>query len=401
MARALIDTYSETGELVLDPFCGSGTTLVESMVAGRHSIGYDVDPVAVFVSQAKTRLYNIEILSEVVSSLRSELSALRNGDLATDGPLANDVSESTYESHATGSDHRIPAIPNLKHWFRRRVTLQLCRIRDLFEQHSDGAIASFLKLCFASIIRNASNADPVPVSGLEVTSYMLKREREGRIIDPYDLAARALDKNLKAVASFQTAIGLVSPRCTAARRDASETWLDNVPKADVVITSPPYLNAVDYYRRHTLEMYWLGLVESHAERLELSPRYIGRARPRRRDALANRTSPSRTEIAWTERLNRTSPVRAYALMHYAATMQAAIENQAKVLKKGGRLVLVVGNSRIQGEEFPTAELLVELSSGVFEPNDDLWYPVRNRYMSYSRRNGASISTERVVVLRRT
>jgi hypothetical protein len=88
-------------------------------------------------------------------------------------------------------------------------------------------------------------------------------------------------------------------------------------------------------------------------------------------------------------------------MHYAATMQAAIENQAKVLKKGGRLVLVVGNSRIQGEEFPTAELLVELSSGVFEPNDDLWYPVRNRYMSYSRRNGASISTERVVVLRRT
>ena len=49
----LIDKYSNTGDLVVDPFGGCGTTLVESKVMGRHSIGVDINPVAVLIAQAK------------------------------------------------------------------------------------------------------------------------------------------------------------------------------------------------------------------------------------------------------------------------------------------------------------------------------------------------------------
>lgn len=401
VARALIEKFSEKGELVLDPFCGSGTMLVESLVAGRHALGYDVDPLAVFVSQAKTRLYDLEELAKVVSLLSRCLVDLRHADIKLDGSLKEDLTDRIFKNRVAKIVCRVPNIPRIEHWFRRRVTLQLCKIRDLFDEHADPASATFLKLCFASIIRNSSNADPVPVSGLEVTSHMLAREQEGRAIDPYELAVAALTKNLKAASSFQKAVDTVTLRCQVATRDASEKWLANVPKADVVITSPPYLNAVDYYRRHTLEMYWLDLVASPDERLELLPRYIGRANPRKDQMPLGRSSTSAIENLWKKRLNKTAPDRARAVEHYAATMQTAIENQAQALKKGGHLVLVVGNNKIGGKPFPTAQLLRELSVAAFEPCPSYWYPIRNRYMSYKRHNGADISTERVIVLKRT
>lgn len=400
VATALVQKFSDEGELVLDPFCGSGTMLVESLVAGRHALGYDVDPLAVFVSKAKTRRYNIAELTKLLSDLSEVMSDLRRQDIKADGSLEEDFSLLTFNRRVAKFDHRIPAIPRIDHWFRLRVTLQLCQIRDLFEEYGDADTSDFLKLCFAAIIRNASNADPVPVSGLEVTSHMLDREEEGRAIDPYELAIAALRRNLKAAESFQNAIGKKPPRCQVAQRDASEKWLVNVPKADVVITSPPYLNAVDYYRRHTLEMYWLDLVASQDERLELLPRYIGRANPKKGQVSAERISPSKIEKSWKAKLKRDAPDRAHALEHYAATMQTAIENQAQALKKDGRLVLVVGNSRIHGARFPTAQLLQELSVGAFEHCASYWYPIRNRYMSYERHNGASIAKESVIVLKR-
>ena len=52
--RCLINQFSKPGDVILDPFCGSGTLLVEALVAGRSGIGADIDPVAVFVSRTKT-----------------------------------------------------------------------------------------------------------------------------------------------------------------------------------------------------------------------------------------------------------------------------------------------------------------------------------------------------------
>jgi hypothetical protein len=64
-ARAAIDTFSRVGDLVVDPFVGGGTTLVESMLAGRPAIGADINPLAIFVSEVKTRLLSNDELQEV------------------------------------------------------------------------------------------------------------------------------------------------------------------------------------------------------------------------------------------------------------------------------------------------------------------------------------------------
>jgi len=57
LVRAAIEAFTEPGDLVLDPFVGGGTTLVEAMVLGRHAIGADISSLATFVSEVKTTLY--------------------------------------------------------------------------------------------------------------------------------------------------------------------------------------------------------------------------------------------------------------------------------------------------------------------------------------------------------
>mgnify|MGYP001570127261 CR=1 FL=1 len=54
--REVIELFSKPGDVILDPFVGGGTTLVEAFASNRHSIGFDVSPIAFFVSQAKTTL---------------------------------------------------------------------------------------------------------------------------------------------------------------------------------------------------------------------------------------------------------------------------------------------------------------------------------------------------------
>src|SRR5674476_612684 len=58
LVRAAIDAFTEPGDLVLDPFVGGGTTLVEAMASGRHAVGTDISSLATFVSEVKTTLYS-------------------------------------------------------------------------------------------------------------------------------------------------------------------------------------------------------------------------------------------------------------------------------------------------------------------------------------------------------
>jgi hypothetical protein len=65
LVRAAIDAFTEPGDLVLDPFVGGGTTLVEAMVSGRHAIGTDISSLATFVSEVKTTIYSEDDLAKL------------------------------------------------------------------------------------------------------------------------------------------------------------------------------------------------------------------------------------------------------------------------------------------------------------------------------------------------
>ena len=177
--------------------------LVEAAVAGRHAVGLDLDPVAAFVSRVKTHRFDVHQLSASINLLSDQLHSFRRPDQEYLDRSFHDITLEELESAIADEDLWIPAIPNLFHWFRKYVILDMARVHRVISalqippSHRD-----FLLLCFASIIRASSNADPVPVSGLEVTSHMKRKEAEGRIINPYALLDRSIAKAVSGVTAF-------------------------------------------------------------------------------------------------------------------------------------------------------------------------------------------------------
>lgn len=398
VVRQLIEDYSAEGERIFDPFCGSGTSLVEAAVAGRNAHGTDLDPVAVFVSSVKTRRYRINHLRTTAARLLADLERYERPE--KEYKERQHVDLAMHEAEREKGHLWTPDIPRIEHWFRRYVLVDLARIlngikcSEMPESHR-----TFMRLCFASIIRASSNADPVPVSGLEVTSYMRRRDEAGRIVNPFQLLRVAVKKGLNAAEEYCDS---VNRNTVVSASTADATRLDGrTGVVDVVITSPPYHNAVDYYRRHKLEMYWLGFTRTQEERLALKGDYIGSATVRKSHPfVAGEDSLPAKAACWERRIREVSDRRADSFRYYVTSMQRVFSGLYKVLRPGGRAVFVIGKSAWNGMALPSTELFSEICGERFRLVEHLWYPVKNRYMSYDRHNGANINREDVLVFER-
>ena len=376
--------------------------LVEAAVAGRHAVGSDLDPVAVFVSRVKSYRYDTNRLSGSFRLLSEKLKGLRRSSDEYYALRFQDITSKELGAILREESLWVPDIPNLFHWFRRYVVLDLARIRrTILQLRAPRTSKDFFLLCFASIIRASSNADPVPVSGLEVTSYMKRKESMGRVIDPFTLFDRSVGKALKSVAEYRGKMNRIS-KVSVAQVSALKLCTRFRRTFDAVITSPPYHNAVDYYRRHKLEMFWLGFTETQADRLALMRGYLGRSNISQSQAILYQDYElGALALEWESKIRALSVKRADAFRHYVVSMKIVFHQFAQLLKHGKPVVMVLGHSKWNGTEIPSVDLFAELAASKFEITDYAWYPVKNRYMSYSRRNGASIDKEHILVMHKT
>jgi hypothetical protein len=399
VARALLERFSQRGDRIYDPFCGSGTLLVEGAVSERRSVGSDVDPLAAFISQVKTNPIDGDALGHTNELLNERLAIEFRSERDYERLQWKDISSTAFQRELR--DLWVPEIPNLFHWFRRYVIVDLARILAAIEdtlmppQHR-----SFFRLCAASIIRNASNADPVPVSGLEVTSHMKRKDADGRVINPFLLFQRASCRAIRDMDTYAQAVKRSkSPRVVTA--DATNLRGAVRGPVDAVITSPPYHGAVDYYRRHQLEMFWLGLTATHDERLTLLERYIGRGEvPNKHPLLKAEVDLPDDWKRLEDSMRAVNRQRANAFRHYCVSLHLSLQQLSRVIRADAPVVMVVGHSKWNGVAIDTSELFQEIAAPDFELSEYFSYPVRNRYMSYARRNGANIDREYVLVLRR-
>jgi hypothetical protein len=357
-----IKRYSSPGELVLDPMAGSGTALVEARLLGRSAIGVDLDPIARLISRVKTTPLEpaaleaaCERLTEKVEEACARWDAIYGDD---------------------GSASYPPEVWGLERWFHPRVARHLACAKDsIAAVPVDPHTKAFFWAAFSSLIiartsvANArdlvhsrhhyrEHATPPHVPGLlRQRLRTMRRMMADFSVRNADTAGSRAPSSPDGVAGAPRTTVMAGDARTLPFRDAS---------VDLVFTSPPYCNALDYTRAHTFGVAWLGdvLGTSVPEYVRLGRTYVGSDRaPRARPA---EPLPPRTPLVHrlVKQIAAQDEKKGLVVSHYFHDMWRALGEMARVLRPGRRAVLVVCPSHIRSVTVPTHEVLFELARAV-------------------------------------
>jgi site-specific DNA-methyltransferase (cytosine-N4-specific) len=328
---AILDTLAvPRGSFVLDSFCGSGTTLVECQRRGIPSVGVDLNPIACLISRVKTA----RLPDGVLAALNAVL---------TRAQVADEVI--------------IPHIPNLDHWFLKPVQKALASLATAIASADAGCVDIF-RLALSSIIVRVSNQES------DTRYAAVSKNVSPRHV--YLAFKRAADRIIEALANRNYQLGPAH----VIEADTIALSPDQVPKGvGLVITSPPYPNAYEYWLYHKYRMWWLGF-----DPLAVKAREIG-ARAHFFKRNHHTGEDFRHQMAATFWLLRT------------------------VLIPGGYACFVVGRSRIHGTVFDNAAAIEAVARDIgFE-----CVFAAERVLSPHRKSfnlsHANIKTETILVLR--
>ena len=379
--RFCLETYSDVGDDVLDPFMGSGTTLLESFITGRDSYGIDIHPLARLIAKVKITPVDPKGL---VSSAENLLSSIRND--------------------CDDNSAWIPEIPNREHWFRPRVLSELATIKKNIWSTRSGDHQDFFKICFSSIIRKVSNSDNDSLIP-EVTSFQKKLDAQGK--NSYDALIRfentVRNKLIDAADMWRLSKEVgekfkKTPKVSIIGNDARDIALDD-SSIDLAVTSPPYASAVHYVSVHKLEMYWLGLINETAG---LDSRIVGTARAYVADygSWKPRTNLPELDSILTELMSKDKK-SAYVVYKYFDEMRKSFDEVNRVLRRNGRYCMVVGENTFRRVRIPTYRVLAAVAhrSG-FDLEKTFMYDVINRHLDIPRWNDSRIERDYILVFSR-
>ena len=347
---------------LLDPFAGTGTVLVESMIQSYRSMtafGVEINPLVRLIAKVKTTPLNVQTLKEETKRL--------GGQITRDGKL-----------------REVPEFPFKDLWFTESVQRQLATIRYWIEKVQDSDLRDFFWVCFSSTIRKVSLADPsvAPPVKINLSRFrgvhkqrmeaLLKKKLNSDAVVEFLLVVK---KNTSRMSTFVTRLAKIR------YRQASVIWDDArnlkqgkyvekgvlnkkyarpLSNVDLVITSPPYVNAQRYLRTVRLEMYWLG-ISAPTELNQLDQKYVGTERVYYEEYTKPPEALGVSEAdELLERLYEKDQYRAGILANYLADMKKVISRTVDTLKPGGHLVMVVGNNTMRGLIVENHRILLEI-----------------------------------------
>jgi hypothetical protein len=319
------------GAGVLDPFCGSGTTLVECQRLGIPSVGIDLNPIACLISRVKT------------------------------APIPNDlesIAQLILEEAKVRPPTPIPSIPNLDHWFEQAVQEKLAGISSAISFASP-PVRDCLQLALSSIIVRVSNQES------DTRYAAIKKD-----IDPESVPTLFM----RAVGRIATALSSRSYPLISADIIEGDT-LKVLPKqlprpVGLVITSPPYPNAYEYWLYHKYRMWWLGFDPLSVKEQEIGAR-----------------------AHFFKKNHHTAE-------DFVRQMRQTFNLLEGVVVSGGFACFVVGRSRIHGEIIDNARIIEEAGKDAGFHK----FFVTERVMSASRKSfnlsHANIKIETVLVMKK-
>jgi len=331
VVQHLISRITISGAKILDPMAGSGTTLVAAKYVQRQSIGFDRDPLAILISRTATSDFEAETLARM---------QLRILDRAQKTLNSAKIQLKSLRAKMSPEDQEF-----LDYWFPPESQQQLAKLATSIQQEANGKEKDFAWVVFSSLIIAKSAGASY---ALDLPRSRPHRCFEKSIYLPFEAWPKrfhAAVRRLPFINKQQTTDALVS------LGDARNLPLKN-DSIDLVITSPPYINAIDYLRAHKFSLVWMGY-NLHDLR-ELRGTMVGSER----GLFGLDGLPKKLE----ERLNRLrKDTRDRAIRRrYLSDLTKVISEINRVLQPGGLALLTVGPTMISLKRTDAAKVLTSI-----------------------------------------
>lgn len=365
---------------ILDPFCGSGTTLVEGILAGYNVIGIDIDPLSAMISKVKTTRVDETELKKISSWLVKEIKAKKKG---------------TFK----------PDCETIEHWFTKDAIKKLSIIRTLINKISEKFgdnkkakdIQDLMLICFSSIIRRVSNADN------ESQKTYVSHTKVKEAAEVNSLFFSQLDLFVDRAAKFSSATNSKTKNkiINSSSSVSLEKKLNGV-QIDLAVTSPPYIKAIDYIYNQMVELFWIGdlfQMQTQTKQNEKKIQYIGNKQIIK--AEFNEYTPC-NNILSIDKLDyklqevydndkKNGHKHSYITFKYFVEMEKHFAEMAKLLSSRTHYVMVVGDSNVSNVFIDTAGFLIDIAKrNGFRITNRWGYKIKNRFMRFDRKGRGGI-----------
>ncbi|MEN5081003.1 DNA methyltransferase [Bosea sp. TWI1241] len=334
VARAILNIFGAgPGKKILDPFCGSGTTLVESAHLGAEATGIDINPMAVFLSNAKLLSLTVSEtdLKTAATKVRKDFERHRSRDAGFDA----------------GERRRY-----LEAWFEPSILATIERLRIAITEKA-GICAPVLLALASDLLRDYSLQDPADLR-------IRRRTSPPPSVPFIEAFAAACDRFIDRIAAAQAVLGEMRGAGKAILGDVTTGALNDARAGafDMAITSPPYAMALPYVDTQRLSLAWLGLIGPERIRpLEselVGSREFGKAGrsrwERRLSENADRLPEAQHRICMrlSKALGPSDGFRRQAvpplLYRYLVSMRDSFSKVAEAMKQEAPYALIVGHN---------------------------------------------------------
>jgi DNA modification methylase len=364
------------GSVVLDPMSGSGTVGQQARRLGLSALGFDLDPLAVLISKVSTTPIDEATFDREAERFVSETKSLSLGGVRLPWIDGDSAAESF-----------------VNYWFGERQRDDLRRIAGLLSGPSridvSEDVADCLRVALSRIIITKKQSASLAQDTSHSRPHKVAVESDYDVFDGFERSIRALRKRIADIPK--------SGDVVIRRGDARSLALVESESVDAVLTSPPYLNAIDYMRGHKMSLIWLG----HRLGELTSTRSDSIGAERRPDVVFDSQNCLPIKVAMGE-LSDLPPRYTGMIDRYVMDLREMAAEVARVLKPKVMATFVIGNSCLKGVYIENSEALLKAAEIAGLSKVDRWerdLPPGSRYLPTPASGTLSKRMRKEVILR--